>query len=236
MLILFFELINPHCKCSANFKKLYSAAPPSEALMNCIEECHKNHYNLYSKCSERINLDSQNNLEETWNILEANVQALTQLIINLRNNPPTGYIELKWKSTMNVNKHHSWDNKANNSSSLMTELMMQLYTLGVVANKRGCAAMCHAIGNPDKINQIAALKLGFKFFKHAAEVFAFINDNCYKVPHFKVPVDECPELHNSVSACYATMNAAMSLMCATGTSILETKDPAFIARLARNTA
>lgn len=83
---------------------------------------------------------------------------------------------------------------ANNQQSMLTELMLEMYTNAVVENKRGCAAMCHAVSKPDKIFQIAALKAGFKHFKLSSEMFRYLSDHCYKLPHFKWTVQECPEL------------------------------------------
>ena len=111
-----------------------------------------------AKCGERINLDSGEYLENTSKVLETSIQSLIQFIINMKEFPPNGYVEFKWKSTLNVSDHKTLENKASCQSSMMTELMMQLYTLAVVENKRGCAAMCDAVSKSDVVFKVAALK------------------------------------------------------------------------------
>lgn len=148
--------------------------------------------------------------------------------------PPNGYVEFKWKSTLNVHDHKTLQNQCNSQSSMMTELMLQMYTLAVVENKRGCAQMCDAVSKSDIVFKIAALKAAFKNFKLSSEIFRYMSENLFKLPYFKFPTSHCPELEAVTVTCFATMNQAMTLMCATGTAILEEKEAIFIAKLAKN--
>jgi len=152
----------------------------------------------------------------------------------MKNFPPDGMVEFKWKSTLDINDHKSLHNQCNNQMSLMTELMLQMYTMAVVENKRGCAAMCDAVSKTDVVFKIAALKAAFKNFKMSSEIFRYMSENCFKLPHYQFPKGHCPELQAVTVTTFATMNQAMTLMCATGTAMLEEKEDIFIAKLAKN--
>lgn len=187
-----------------------------------------------TKCGDRINLDSLNNLEETVAVLNNSITSLTQFIINMKEFPPQNYVEFKWRSTLNVNHHKNLVNKALNQHGMVTELMLQMYTLAIVENKRGCSTLCQVVHLTDRISMITALKNSFKCFKQASEIFRYMSEHCFKLPHFEFPVRECPELTAETVSCFATMNQAMALMCAISTAILEEKPPSFVAKLAKN--